>query len=120
MTRSISLALFAVTLSIAACTPPFQTDSPLGIISGHVTDMVTSKPVAGATIELEGTNMQTQTAEDGYYEFRLVPLGRHSISVTCPAYEPATIPDVSAHAHRITPEDIPMKHVPTGPKIPKH
>ena len=67
----LAIMLFAV-LSIAKST---------GHITGRVIDSQTQRPVAGATIVVEGTGLTTRTGPDGMYTIVNVPAGVYIVRV---------------------------------------
>jgi TonB-linked SusC/RagA family outer membrane protein len=72
-------------------------------ITGRVTDVRSSQPVAGAMIEIAGTALATTAGDDGRYRLASVPAGRHTITarrigyslarqaMTVAAGQPATV-----------------------------
>ena len=52
----------------------------LGTISGWIVD-ISGKPMSGILVELHSQPMQTYTDEQGYFEFKRVELGEHTIYV---------------------------------------
>ena len=70
---STMLALMLVaTLAIAA---------GAGRITGRVLDSTTQRPLAGATVVIEGTGLITSTGSDGAYTISNVPAGEYTIRV---------------------------------------
>lgn len=78
------LFLFIITIQT---TEAFQS----GTIRGTVTDAVTGEPLAGANVVVEGTDplLGTSASQEGNFELRDVPLGRHDIRVSFLGYKPA-------------------------------
>jgi TonB-linked SusC/RagA family outer membrane protein len=52
-----------------------------GVITGRVTDARSALGIAGATVEVEGTRLGTQTSDDGNYRIANVPAGTHTVIV---------------------------------------
>ncbi|SHF76377.1 carboxypeptidase regulatory-like domain-containing protein [Ornithinibacillus halophilus] len=61
-----------------------------GILKGSVTAVDTGEGVEGATVQLVGTPIQTQTDEDGNYEFQ-APTGTYQVRVTANGYTPVVV-----------------------------
>lgn len=53
-------------------------------IAGTVTDSVTGIPLAGVSIQITGTNMVSETGDDGFYFFVNLPAGACSLTVSIP------------------------------------
>ncbi len=53
----------------------------VGTVVGRVIDARTSAPIAGATVEVEGTRLATSTGDDGRYRIPSVPAGSRVIIV---------------------------------------
>ena len=66
-------------------------------IRGRVTDAESQYGLPGASVIILGTNpiLGGSTNEEGYYEIKQVPVGRHSIKITFIGYNDVTIPHVS-------------------------
>jgi iron complex outermembrane receptor protein len=58
-------------------------------VSGHLYHSVTTKPVAGATVIVEGTKLETKSATDGSYSIPNVPSGTYHLLVVAPGFMPA-------------------------------
>lgn len=59
-------------------------------IKGTLLDEASSSPLAGATVVVTSVNppMGAITDQEGYFRIPNVPVGRHSVSITMPGYEP--------------------------------
>ena len=66
-------------------TPP----GPGGTVSGHVYHSVTTKPIAGATVLIEGTTLEATSAADGSFSIANVPAGDHHLLVVATGFMPA-------------------------------
>ncbi|HEX7070607.1 MAG TPA: SusC/RagA family TonB-linked outer membrane protein, partial [Rhodothermales bacterium] len=60
-----------------------------GNIRGRATDAGTGGPVPAVQINVEGTSLGAQTADDGSYTIRNVPAGSHVLVTRRVGYEPA-------------------------------
>ena len=78
--RVIVLAL--VTLFGVAATAAAQGVS----VSGRLYHSVSSKPIAGATVAIEGTKLEVKSAPDGSYSIPNVPAGPHHLVVTAKGF----------------------------------
>jgi hypothetical protein len=65
-----------------------------GRIRGRVLDSETRGVVAGAAVEVDGTDYGATTEEDGTYEIPNVPGGVHSLTVSAMGYEPKRFSNV--------------------------
>lgn len=83
--RAVLYPAFSVT---AAPAPPVLDPKThaRSFVDGYVTDIVTKKPIAGATISLPG--LSATTTFDGYFLLRGVPQGRQVVQIDAPGYEP--------------------------------
>ncbi|MCO4746541.1 MAG: TonB family protein [Proteobacteria bacterium] len=57
-------------------------------VDGMLREMGTRNPVGGAFVMIEGTEIETQTDEEGRFELRGVPLGRQVLRTVKPGYLP--------------------------------
>jgi len=76
-----------------------------GKISGMVEDTETGEPLIGATIRVIGTNLITQTDEDGEYYVIGVPVGKYDLMVTHVGFETVQKKDVRVLLDLTTPVD---------------
>ena len=58
-------------------------------VSGRLYHSVSSKPIAGATVAIEGTALETKSGPDGSYSIPNVPAGPHHLLVTAKGFVPA-------------------------------
>ncbi len=66
-----------------------------GLIKGTITDSATGEPVAGASIEIEGSAMLTAASEgDGTYKMVGVPPGTYKILIISAEYADASVENV--------------------------
>lgn len=59
-------------------------------IQGHVIDAFTNRPLAGATLILDGTDLNTTTLEDGMYTFPMVQPGDLLVKAGSEHHQPAS------------------------------
>ncbi len=57
-------------------------------VSGRLYHSVTSKPIEGATVSVEGTKLETKSAADGAYSIPNVPPGAYHLLVVARGYVP--------------------------------
>jgi len=81
---SRALALALVTLFGFAATAAAQGVS----VSGRLYHSVSSKPIAGATVAIEGTTLEARSGADGSYSIANVPAGPHHLVVTAKGFVP--------------------------------
>ena len=58
-------------------------------VSGRLYHSVSSKPIAGATVAIEGTSLEVMSGPDGSYSIPNVPAGPHHLIVTAKGFVPA-------------------------------
>jgi iron complex outermembrane receptor protein len=58
-------------------------------VSGRLYHSVTSKPIEGATVSVEGTKLETKSAADGAYSIPNVPAGVYHLLVVARGYVPS-------------------------------
>lgn len=63
-------------------------ETPVQTIKGNVRNAKTQQPVVGATVRVLSTKLGARSAADGAFRVERVPVGRHSIQVSCIGYEP--------------------------------
>jgi lysophospholipase L1-like esterase len=73
-----------------------------GAVSGYVQDEVTGRPVAGATVSVDGTDLGVLTDEAGRFRIGSVPTGAWVLIVQRLGYRPLRLTDVVVHANRTT------------------
>jgi iron complex outermembrane recepter protein len=78
-----ALALaFSVGVSSSSAAQSAAAAVAAGTVSGRLFDSVSLKPVAGATVSVEGTKLESKSSEDGSYSIANVPPGPHHLVVT--------------------------------------
>ena len=87
--------LMLLTASAAAQTPvaplPAPAASQPATITGQVRQSGSLKPVAKATVLLEGTTLQATTDSDGRFAIRDVPAGTHHLIIAAPNLMPLRV-----------------------------
>ncbi len=63
-----------------------------GTITGRVMEAGTSRPIAGASVTVEGTNLGTLTQANGGFIVQNVPVGSHQVTVTVLGYGTNRLP----------------------------
>src|SRR5262245_38217611 len=95
--RAARLALYACLLS-AAIPAEVPAAAPAGgAVSGVVIDKSTGSPIAGAELELVGTEQKARTTVDGRYSVQAAP-GTYALRVSAMGYLPARLTGVAVTA----------------------
>lgn len=68
--------------------------TPLQTVKGTVTDKISEKPLAGATVSIEPNGGSTLTDENGFFSIPDVTPGRIRLVISFASYQPATFPEV--------------------------
>lgn len=84
LVRSFVLALAAGLLSAA----PLGAQVTTATITGQVADSASQRPLAGATVRVDGTQRGAMTADDGRFTITGVPAGTHQVRATRIGYAP--------------------------------
>jgi len=63
-------------------------------IRGKVVDQLLQKPLAGATISIEGLQKKTSTQVDGSFRMTDVPVGSHQLQVTFVGFKDASVDNI--------------------------
>jgi CarboxypepD_reg-like domain/TonB-dependent Receptor Plug Domain len=73
-------------------------------LKGTIIDKQSESPLVGAAVQVLGINPQLGSVadENGNFEIKNVPTGRHTIQVTFIGYNPATIPNIVVNAGKET------------------
>lgn len=77
-----------------------------GKLAGTIKDAQTGEPLAGATVQLEGTNLGTATGISGEYVILNIPPGKYSVKVSYIGYETKVFNDVVIIVDQTTRLDI--------------
>ena len=81
------------TVSVEAdttATQDIELDGLPGSLDGRITDSDTGDAIEGATITIEGEDLDTESDSDGRYEFESVDRGTYDVTVDHPDYAPRT------------------------------
>lgn len=71
-------------------------------LRGTVTDQVLSKPLAGATVNLQGTKRSTVTDEEGNFRFNELPIGSYGIIVSFAGFREITLENIAVNSGKET------------------
>jgi hypothetical protein len=63
-------------------------------VKGTITDKISEKPLAGATVSVEGSSISSTSDANGAFVLKDVPVGRIKINITFIGYQTASIPEV--------------------------
>jgi hypothetical protein len=86
--RAVLCAFAAMTLcSLGAESASAQ---QTGTIQGVVMDVATQRPLIGAQVFIQGTQIGTITNQQGRYTLRNVPVGTHTLGVELIGFSPYT------------------------------
>src|SRR5207253_2052941 len=68
-----------------------KVEAPTPVINydGEIKNRKTKEPLVGVTVAIEGVG-ETRTDEQGHFEFKEVPLGKHTIAISGPNLTPVT------------------------------
>lgn len=96
--RTKALAVVTLLLMVAAGVGVYLLTRPSAILAGRVVRALDGQALAGATVGVEGTELEAVSEEDGFYELKGVPDGTQRLAIAAPGYEPAALPlEVAAH-----------------------
>ena len=94
-------AISAVALAWLVGAPTLSAAQTGVTVSGRLHDSVSAKPIAGATVAVEGTTLQTKSAADGSYSIAGVPAGSYHLLITARGFVP-TRADLTAGQTAVT------------------
>ena len=83
--------------------------STSGSLVGIISDEETNEYLPGVFIQLEGTQMGTQTTDDGIFFIHNIPIGTYNIQISLIGYEKKIIKDVTISADQKTRLEIKLK-----------
>jgi len=63
-------------------------------VKGTITDKISEKPLAGASVNVEGTSISALADEKGYFVLKNVLVGRIKVNISLIGYQTASIPEV--------------------------
>lgn len=98
---SLILLLFAATLT--------QGQSLTQTVKGTITDKISEKPLAGASVIVEGTRLTAITDATGTFVINGVSIGRIKLNVSYVGYGAASIPEVLVSAGKQVVVDISLE-----------
>ncbi len=108
MRLTYKIVLYAALLTLLGSVCAFTQDSR-GTIRGHITDMDTKLPLAGANVVVLDTQLGASTDLEGNFKFDFIPVGSYVLNVSYLGYEPIIIPDVIVKSERVTTLQAEMK-----------
>jgi iron complex outermembrane receptor protein len=88
-TNARMLAAIALGAALGFASPYVAAAQTAATVSGHLFHSVTTKPIVGATVLIEGTKLETKSATDGSYSISNVPAGTYHLLVVAPGFMPA-------------------------------
>ena len=74
---------------------PAAADAPAGSIRGRIESEVDSSLLATVRVGVEGTRLAAGVSEEGHFEVRGVPAGRHTLTTDSPFFQPLRVPGVT-------------------------
>ncbi|USQ78187.1 carboxypeptidase regulatory-like domain-containing protein [Ornithinimicrobium faecis] len=83
-----------------------------GTVTGTVSDQ-SGAPLAGATVNVNDTDLSTTSAEDGTFTIADVPAGTWTLGAAADGHTPETIPDIDVEAGSSTTVDIILRAAPS-------
>ena len=83
--RSLESRTVALTLVLVVSAAAMATAQGVSV-SGRLYHSVSSKPIAGATVAIEGTKLEVKSGPDGSYSIPNVPAGPHHLVVTAAGF----------------------------------
>jgi Ca-activated chloride channel family protein len=93
--RSIAKTAVILAAITAIAIPLMLLAGTTGKIKGHVTDINTGDPIAGASVQIIGTTMGAMTDPDGRYTIALVPSGAYTLNVSAIGYNSVEVCSVN-------------------------
>ncbi|HZH66140.1 MAG TPA: TonB-dependent receptor, partial [Flavisolibacter sp.] len=86
-----------------------QAQSLTQTVKGTITDKISEKPLAGATVGVEGTSLTALTDVNGVFTIASVPVGRVKLAVSFIGYGTVSIPEVLVTAGKEVVIDISLE-----------
>jgi len=83
--------------------------SDYGKITGKVLDSETNKPLIGADVVVQGTELGAATNESGEFSILYVPAGTYSVVASYISYDPMTFTNAVVNADQSTPLDFHLR-----------
>lgn len=78
-------------------------------VRGIITDKISEKPLAGASVNVEGSSLSSLTDANGVFILKRVPIGRIKINISYVGYQAASIPEVLVTTGKEVVLDIPLE-----------
>ena len=78
-------------------------------IRGKVVDQLLQKPLAGATVAIEGINLSTLTQSDGSFRITNVPVGSHQLQISFVGFKEATLHNIVVNTGKEVVLTIPLE-----------
>jgi len=99
MFKNLAFTLFLFLFGLSASAQNFTQN-----LKGTVLDKAVKTPLAGATVVLLGAEQPrgTTTDPDGRFRLSSVPVGMHTLRVTCLGYKEALVPNVTLNSGKET------------------
>lgn len=84
----------ALVLSMLFCVFAVTAQTITQNINGVVKDAISGKPIAGATVTIQGQSMGMVADSTGHFQFMDIPVGRYNILFSAVGYESTLIEDI--------------------------
>ena len=97
--------IFCFILTSSLCQAQILTST----LRGNVRDFDTNQPLAGATVQLIGSEKGTVSDATGTFRFDQLPTGRYNLSVSFLGYETVTIPEILLESGKEKIEEVRLK-----------
>ena len=93
--RHLNVFLFVILVIVCSATMYAQEDKPVQTIRGVVVDYASGAPIAYATVGLLNMpQMGAATDNEGRFEIKHIPVGRHDLQASFLGYEPAVFREI--------------------------
>ncbi len=79
------------------------------LVKGTITDKISEKALAGASISVEGLSISTLSDLNGFFTLKNVPVGRIKITISYIGYQTASIPEILVTTGKEVVLDIPLE-----------
>ncbi len=78
-------------------------------VKGTITDKISEKPLAGASVSVEGGSLSSTTDANGIFVLKDVPVGRIKINISFVGYQATSLPEILVTAGKEVVLDIAME-----------